>query len=78
MSGKVDQLYCMLEEGDVVDLKVSLCIIDFFMLICIKGFCLISFLLYILNKLLVVIYKYVDFIDVQVFLIIYVYLIFVY
>lgn len=64
MSGKADQLYCMLEEGDVVDPKVSSCIIDSSMSIYIKGSCLISLPLYTLNKLQVVIYKYVDSTDV--------------
>lgn len=64
MSGKADQLYCMLEEGDVVDPKVSSCIIDSSMSICIKGACLISLPLFTLSKLQVVIYKYVDSTDV--------------
>lgn len=64
MSGKADQLYCMLEEGDVVDPKVNSCIIDSPMSICIKGSCLISLPLYTLSKLQVVIYKYVDSTDV--------------
>lgn len=66
MSGKADQLYCMLEEGDVVDPKVSSCIIDSPMSIhvCIKGSCLISLPLFTLSKLQVVIYKYVDSTDV--------------